>query len=59
MAADEPATGPTMTLKNAAPTTYWQEIDTPIGPLLLVGGSRGLSCVGFQAGPRAMRPQPH
>ena len=48
-----------MTLKDAAPTTYWQEIDTAIGPLLLVGGSGGLSCVGFQAGPRAMRPQPH
>jgi methylated-DNA-[protein]-cysteine S-methyltransferase len=44
---------------DAAEATYWHEIDTPIGPLLLAGDRRGLSCVGFQAGPRAMRPQPH
>jgi methylated-DNA-[protein]-cysteine S-methyltransferase len=44
---------------NAAETTYWHEIDTPIGSLLLAGSARGLSCVGFQAGPRATRPQPH
>jgi|HubBroStandDraft_5_1064220.scaffolds.fasta_scaffold18710_3 methylated-DNA-[protein]-cysteine S-methyltransferase len=42
-----------------AGTTYWHEIDSPIGALLLAGDARGLSCVGFQAGPRAMRPQPH
>ncbi len=47
-----------MILKDAAPTTYWHEVDTPIGPLLLAGTARGLSCVGFQAGPRVMRPHP-
>ena len=48
-----------MSLKAAAPTTYWHELGTPIGPLLLAGSSLGLSCIGFQSGPRAMRPQPH
>ena len=48
-----------MSPKDAAATTYWHEADTPVGPLLLAGSSLGLSCVGFQAGPRAMRPQPH
>ena len=40
-------------------TTYWHEIGTPIGPLLLAGNERGLACVGFQAGPRAMAPRSH
>jgi methylated-DNA-[protein]-cysteine S-methyltransferase len=47
-----------MNSENVAATTYWHEIATPIGALLLAGDSRGLSCVGFQAGPRAMRPHP-
>jgi methylated-DNA-[protein]-cysteine S-methyltransferase len=51
--------GSTILLADAAKTTYWDEIKTPIGPLLLAGSSRGLSCVGFQAGPRPMRAQPH
>jgi methylated-DNA-[protein]-cysteine S-methyltransferase len=54
-----PGIGGSMSPKDAAATTYWHEADTPIGPLLLAGSSLGLSCVGFQAGPRAMRPQPH
>jgi methylated-DNA-[protein]-cysteine S-methyltransferase len=58
-AADGPAINTTVSPNHAAPPTYWHEVSTPIGPLLLAGGSRGLSCVGFQAGPRAMRPQPH
>jgi len=48
-----------MSRGNAATTTYWHEIDTPIGAVLLAGNSWALSSVGFQAGPRAMRPQPH
>ncbi len=48
-----------MSLNDALPRTYWHEVGTPIGPLLLAGGARGLSCIGFQSGPRAMRPQPH
>jgi methylated-DNA-[protein]-cysteine S-methyltransferase len=48
-----------MNPEDLATTTYWHEIGTPIGALLLAGNRRGLSCVGFQAGPRAMRPQSH
>src|SRR5579863_6441973 len=46
-----------MAVEDSAATTYWHEVVTPIGPLLLAGGSCGLSYVGFQAGPRAVRPQ--
>ena len=39
----------------SSPITFWHEIETPIGALLLAGSERALSRVGFQAGPRPMR----
>ncbi len=36
--------------------TYWHEIDSPIGPLLLAGTAQALRRVHFQAGPRPLRP---
>jgi methylated-DNA-[protein]-cysteine S-methyltransferase len=35
---------------------YWQEIDSPVGPLLLAGTAQALALVHFQAGPRPLRP---
>jgi len=35
---------------------YWQEIDSPVGPLLLVGTDRALLRAHFQAGPQPLRP---
>jgi methylated-DNA-[protein]-cysteine S-methyltransferase len=37
-------------------TTYWCEVDSPIGALLLAGDARVLRIVHFQAGPRPLRP---
>ena len=36
--------------------TYWHEIDSPVGPLLLAGTAQALSRVHFQAGPHRLRP---
>ena len=36
--------------------TYWHEIDSPVGPLMLVGTARALARTHFQAGPQALRP---
>jgi len=38
--------------------TYWYEIDSPVGPLLLLGTAQALTRVHFQAGPHALRPAP-
>jgi methylated-DNA-[protein]-cysteine S-methyltransferase len=35
---------------------YWQEFDSPVGPLLLAGTAQALGLVHFQAGPRPLRP---
>jgi len=35
---------------------YWQEIDSPVGPLLLAGDGEALRLVYFQAGPHPRRP---
>ena len=35
---------------------YWHEIDSPVGPLLLIGTAQALMRVHFQAGPQALRP---
>jgi methylated-DNA-[protein]-cysteine S-methyltransferase len=37
---------------------YWDEIDTPVGRLLLAGGDDGLRRVHFQGGAQALRPRP-
>ena len=37
---------------------YWHEIDSPVGPLLLLGTGEALTRVHFQAGPHALRPAP-
>jgi methylated-DNA-[protein]-cysteine S-methyltransferase len=36
--------------------TYWHEMTTTVGPLLLVGTDRALTHVYFQSGPRPVRP---
>jgi methylated-DNA-[protein]-cysteine S-methyltransferase len=36
--------------------TYWCEVDSPIGALLLAGDERALRIIHFQAGPRPLRP---
>jgi methylated-DNA-[protein]-cysteine S-methyltransferase len=36
--------------------TYWHQIDSPVGELLLVGTGHALVRVHFQAGPQALRP---
>jgi methylated-DNA-[protein]-cysteine S-methyltransferase len=36
--------------------TYWCEVESPIGALLLAGDERALKIVHFQAGPRPLRP---
>jgi methylated-DNA-[protein]-cysteine S-methyltransferase len=36
--------------------TYWHEIDSPVGVLMLVGTARALARIHFQAGPRPLRP---
>jgi methylated-DNA-[protein]-cysteine S-methyltransferase len=36
--------------------TYWYEIDSPIGPLMLAGTAQALTRVHFQAGPQPLRP---
>jgi methylated-DNA-[protein]-cysteine S-methyltransferase len=38
------------------PVKYWHEIDSPVGPLLLVGTAHALTRMHFQAGPHALRP---
>jgi methylated-DNA-[protein]-cysteine S-methyltransferase len=37
--------------------TYWHEVDSPVGPLLLAGHQEALTRVHFQAGPHPLRPQ--
>jgi methylated-DNA-[protein]-cysteine S-methyltransferase len=37
---------------------YWHEIDSPVGPLLLIGTAQALTRVHFQAGPHPLRPAP-
>jgi len=46
------------TLTNSIPVgrTYWHEIDSPIGRLLLAGDGAYLKLVHFQSGPRPQRP---
>jgi methylated-DNA-[protein]-cysteine S-methyltransferase len=39
------------------PVTYWYEIDSPIGALLLAGNEQALLQVHFQSGPHRLRPQ--
>ncbi len=41
------------------PVTYWHEVASVIGPLLLTGTGTALTGVYFQAGPRPARPQVH
>jgi methylated-DNA-[protein]-cysteine S-methyltransferase len=36
--------------------TYWHEIDSPVGPLLLAGTAQALTRVHFQSGPQPLRP---
>ena len=36
--------------------TYWHEIDSPVGALMLVGTARTLARIHFQAGPHPLRP---
>ena len=36
--------------------TYWHEIDSPVGPLLLAGTGEALTRVHFQAGPQPLQP---
>lgn len=43
-------------MKTSAETLYWHEIDSPIGRLLLAGDGESLIQVGFQSGPRPLRP---
>jgi methylated-DNA-[protein]-cysteine S-methyltransferase len=38
--------------------TAFDEIDTPVGPLLLFGGDDGLRGISFQAGPHPLAPPP-
>lgn len=45
-------------MKSPSPITFWHEIDTPIGALLLAGSEQALTQVGFQAGPRPLRTRP-
>ncbi len=41
------------------PVTYWHEMATVIGPLLLAGTDEALTNVYFQSGPRPALPKPH
>lgn len=43
-------------MKTTPDTLYWHEIDSPVGRLLLAGDGDGLIQVGFQSGPRPLRP---
>jgi methylated-DNA-[protein]-cysteine S-methyltransferase len=43
-------------MKTQIETIYWHEIDSPIGRLLLAGEGDGLIQLGFQCGPRPLRP---
>jgi len=40
------------------PMTYWHEVDSPIGPLLLAGTAQALTRIHFQGGPHPLRPAP-
>jgi methylated-DNA-[protein]-cysteine S-methyltransferase len=46
-----------MNASTPAPATYWDELSTPVGPLLLAGNPSALTNVYFQSGPRPMRPR--
>jgi methylated-DNA-[protein]-cysteine S-methyltransferase len=39
-----------------AENLYWHELDSPVGRLLLAGDGESLIQVGFQSGPRPLRP---
>jgi len=43
-------------MKTTRDTLYWHEIDSPVGRLLLAGDGDSLIQVGFQSGPRPLRP---
>jgi methylated-DNA-[protein]-cysteine S-methyltransferase len=43
-------------MTTTADTLYWHEVDSSIGRLLLAGDGESLTHVGFQSGPRPMRP---
>lgn len=43
-------------MKTTPDTLYWHEIDSPVGRLLLAGDGDSLIQVGFQSGPRPIRP---
>ena len=45
-------------MKTTADTLYWHEIDSAVGRLLLAGDGASLIHVGFQSGPRPLRPLP-
>ena len=47
-----------MNSRPSSPITFWHEIESPVGALLLVGSEQALSRVGFQAGPRPLRTRP-
>lgn len=40
------------------PLTYWHEVDSPVGALLLTGHRDALTRVHFQAGPHPLHPRP-
>ncbi|HWF99888.1 MAG TPA: methylated-DNA--[protein]-cysteine S-methyltransferase [Steroidobacteraceae bacterium] len=44
-------------MNTPAEKSYWHEIDSPIGRLLLAGDGESLVQVCFQSGPRPLRPQ--
>src|SRR5580704_13973369 len=37
-------------------TTFWHEIESPVGCLLIAGTADALTRIQFQAGPRPLRP---
>jgi methylated-DNA-[protein]-cysteine S-methyltransferase len=43
-------------MKMASEKLYWHEIDSAVGRLLLAGDGESLIQVGFQSGPRPLRP---
>ena len=43
-------------MKTTPDTLYWHEIDSPVGRLLLAGDGDSLIQLGFQSGPRPLRP---
>lgn len=60
-AARSPHTSPTggaiVSASAVTPPTYWHEMDSPVGALLLIGHRDALTRVHFQAGPQPLRPR--